>query len=71
MSEPDPENEQHDLAREFEFLLLKEGIPATPEQRQALLSTYADLKSQIGLLSSTLSPEVEPSTVFHLSKVAE
>jgi hypothetical protein len=57
------------LAAEFDCLMARAGIAIPEGRRTAVLTAYADLRSQIALLHGRYGAAAEPSNVFRLSPV--
>jgi hypothetical protein len=60
-----------ELAAEFDCLMARAGITVPPQRREATLTAYADLRSQIELLHGRYGPEAEPSNVFRLAPAGD
>lgn len=55
-----------ELLAEFRLLVARAGLTVTEKQLTDLLPTYADLKAQVAVFDSYLTPGLEPATVFRL-----
>jgi hypothetical protein len=56
-----------DLAEEFDCLLRRAGIEFPQTRRAAVLTAYADLRGQVGLLHRRYGATAEPANIFRLT----
>lgn len=52
---------------QFDMLMKRAGISVPPARRARYLIAYAELRGQLALINTPLSPAIEPANVFRLT----
>jgi hypothetical protein len=61
--------DRQELEREFDFLMLRQGIVVPSERRDGALAAFLDLRRLAALLRNSREASSEPAYVFSLSAV--